>query len=415
MLLLCGLILSALLTINGDLLLLGIPILTYLLVGLLKAPTEMTLTAKRTINQSSVTAYETVETQIYIENQGNQLISAWSKDRSFPSQEMLQGQERCRLFLCPGESVGINYEFKTSRGIYTWDAIQICARDPFGLFELKADISAPGEIHVFPAPVPIHSIKLKPKNTIHTSGSVLARLAGSGTDFWGIREYRTGDSLRRLNWQLAARYPNRLFTNEFESEEIADYGFILDSRKLTDAEEIEEELFESSVSAVASLAEDYLMKGNRVSLLVFGKPISHIFPGYGKQQLYSIKAKLASVQLGSYVSFDYIKYFPVKLFPPRSVIVVFSSVNARDLDVYTRLRSFSYDVLLISPDPVDIASRRRASNDINRLAARISRVERTILLNKLISKSVKVIDWQIDDPLEQAINRFLGSSVQRGE
>ena len=412
MLLLCGLILSALITRNGDLLLLAMPILTYLLVGLLRAPTEMTLLAKRIINQSSAIASENVETQIYIENQGNQVVSAWSEDRLFPSLEMLQGQERSRIFLSPGESVEINYEFKTTRGIYSWDVIQICASDPLGLYDLKSEVSAPGEIHVYPAPMDIHSIKLRPKNTIHTPGPILARLAGSGTDFWGIREYRVGDSLRRLNWQLAARHPNRLFTNEFESEEIADYGFILDSRKMTDAKEIEEEMFESSVSAVASLAEDYLKKGNRVSLLVFGKPISYVFPGYGKQQLSSIREKLASARMSPYTPFDYIKYFPVRLFPQRSVIIVFSSVIARDIGLYARLRSFGYDVLLISPDPIDLSLNKITSNGVNRLAARIARIERSILMNKLISEGVKVIDWNIEDPLEKAIHGFLERSRQ---
>ena len=113
--------------------------------------------------------------------------------------------------------------------------------------------------------------------------------------------------MRRLNWRLSARNPNRLFTNEFESEEIADYGLILDSRRVINSEELDEEIFENSVSAAASLASEFLKKGNRVSMLLYGKPVSHVFPGYGKLQLHSILKKLASVNLGSYVPFDYLK------------------------------------------------------------------------------------------------------------
>jgi len=406
-LLLCGLILAALITRNGELLLLAIPIITYLLVGLARTPTKMTLIAKRTITPASVIAYENAVTQIHIANQGNKLVSAWCKDMIYPSMEILQGQERSRLFLSPEESVEINYEFKTSRGIYSWDAIQICASDPFGLFDLKVDVPAPGKIHVYPAPISIQSVNLRPRNTIHTSGPILARTAGSGTDFWGVREYKLGDSLRRINWQLTARHPDRLFTNEFESEEIADYGFILDSRILTNAEEIEEEILESSLSAVQSLAEDYLKNGNRVSLLIFGKPIRYVFPGYGKQQLSSLREELASAKLSPYIPFDYLKYFPVRLFPQRSVIIVFSSVEARDLEVYARLRSFGYDVLLISPDPIDLSSKSR---NVSRLATRIARVERGILLNQLMSRGVKVIDWKIEEPLEKALRDFLERS-----
>jgi len=121
---------------------------------------------------------------------------------------------------------------------------------------------------------------------------------------------------------------------------------------------------------------------------------------------------LASVKLGSYVPFDYVKYFPVRLFPAHSVIIVFSSVIARDIEVYSRLRSFGYDVLLISPDPVDLASKRKKPNKVNHLATRIARVERVILLNKMVGEGVKVIDWQLEDPLDQVIHGFLEKSMR---
>ena len=57
--------------------------------------------------------------------------------------------------------------------------------------------------------------------------------------FWGVREYQMGDSLRHINWKIAARrmiaarQAQELFTNEFEQERIADVGLILDARDQT--------------------------------------------------------------------------------------------------------------------------------------------------------------------------------------
>jgi len=51
-------------------------------------------------------------------------------------------------------------------------------------------------------------------------GSIPARLGGSGTDFFGVREYHPGDSLRSLDWRLTARHPRQFFTKEFEQEEM---------------------------------------------------------------------------------------------------------------------------------------------------------------------------------------------------
>jgi uncharacterized protein (DUF58 family) len=204
-----------------------------------------------------------------------------------------------------------------------------------------------------------------------------------------------------------------MFTNEYEREEIADFGLILDTRKFTNADAMEEALFEYSVSAAASLSESFLKNGNRVSLLVYGRPINSVFPGSGKKHLNILLRNLAQAKLGAYVPFNYLEYFPARLFPARSVIVIFSAVHPRDLDVYARLRAYGYEVLLISPDAVDYAARMLPSNEINTLAFRAARIERVVLLKRLLKLGVKVVDWQVDKPLETVVHETLNRLAQR--
>lgn len=383
----------------------AIPFLVYLIIGVIQAPSDITLHANRTIDKPSVIAHETVETRIVIKNQGNALVNLSLNDTLYPSMTILEGQEQQRLSLSAGETIELNYKFEAARGVYSWNTIHANAGDPFGLFDLECDIPAFGEILVRPAPMQIRPITLKPRFTLHASGPISARLAGSGTDFWGIREYRAGDSLRRLNWRLAARHPRKLFTNEYEREEIGDFGLILDARKLTNANVMEEALFEYSVCAAASLSENFLKNGNRVSLLVFGESITSVFPGYGKNQLNLLLRNLARARLGENLPFRYLEYFPTRLFPTRSQIVIFSTVDSRDLETYARLRAFGYDVLLISPDPVDYAARMLPKTEITTLATRAARVERVIQLKRLLKLGVYVIDWQVNQPLETIVHK----------
>jgi uncharacterized protein (DUF58 family) len=395
-----GSILSALILRNGELLLVAMPFLVYLIVGIVQAPGDISLTANRIIDKAGVSAEEPFETRIVVRNQGSRLINLAFDDMLFPTMTILEGKANDRLSLPAGESAELNYVSKAGRGVYSWKTIHAYASDPFGLFEIERHIPAAGEIIVRPIPIHIHPPPLKPRSTLHAAGPIAARLAGSGTDFWGIREYRAGDSLRRLNWRLTARHPRKLFTNEYEREEIADFGIILDARRITSDDALEEALFEHAVSAAASLSENFLKKGNRVALLIFGESITTLFPGYGKKQLNSILRNLARARLGANVPLGHLEYFPVQLFPSQSQIVMISAVEARDLETYARLGAFGYDVLLISPDPVDYTARMLPMTEINALAVRAARVERVILLKRLLKMGIEVIDWQVTKSLD---------------
>lgn len=412
-LIVCGLIISALLVRNGRILLLALPFLVYLLIGILQAPSEIRLVAERTISKSSLSPQEVFETRIVIKNQGKTLVNLQLRDTLSPAVTVLEGEAVSRLSLSTGESAELNYLSKAERGVYSWKSIHVCASDPFGLFELERDIPAIGGIQVRPAPMHIHNVPLKPSATLHAAGPISARLAGSGTDFWGIREYRAGDSLRRLNWRLSARHPRRRFTNEYEQEEIADFGLILDARRITTDDPMEEALFEHSVSATAALAENFLKRGNRVALLIFGKAIVTLFPGSGKKQLNAILRNLAGARPGENLPLSYLEYFPVRLFPSRSQIVMISTVDARDLETYARLRAYGYDVLLISPNPVDYVAQRLPPNEINALAIRAAHIERAVQLKRILNMGIRVIDWQISHPLEAIIQASIRSMSQR--
>jgi uncharacterized protein (DUF58 family) len=260
----------------------------------------------------------------------------------------------------------------------------------------------------------LRRLPLEPRVTLHAPGPLSASLAGSGTDFFGIREYRPGDSLRRVNWRLAARHPGARFTNEYEREEIADFGLILDARKLTHTEAMERALFESSVRATAWLSEIFLKEGNRVAFLTFGGSMTFLFPGYGKKQLNLILRNLASAPQGTNLSLRYLEYFTARLFPSRSILIVLSPLGVNDFETYARLRGSGYEVLLISPDPVNTCRQMLPVTQVNDWAARAARIERRVQLQRLMKLGVKVIDWQIDRPLESVMQKATRYLAHKG-
>jgi uncharacterized protein (DUF58 family) len=407
LLLVGGLISCALIVRDGEVLILAIPLLVYLLTGLLQAPTQTRLHAERSLGSNSIGARDPVEVRIRVENRGATLTNLHLEDELVTSVESITGRTNEVLSLSAGGTAELEYVLKPERGVYSWASVRAFSGDPLGLFFQQSEIPAPGELLVRPSGMTIRPISIGLRSTKLAAGSIPARRAGTGTDYWGVREYTAGDSMRRLNWRLAARHPRKWYTNEFEAEEIADFGLILDTRRLSNASRMDEVLFENAVSAAASLAEMILKNGNRVSLLAFGRAMSSIFPGFGKQQLNRVLESLGRARLGEYVPFNYLKYFPVRLFPARAQVIIFSTLDRRDLEGYARLRAYGYDVLLISSDPVEFAFQALPKSAHRVLAYRAARVERIVLLKRLVEMGIKVANWRIDMPLDPILHQCM--------
>ena len=222
-----------------------------------------------------------------------------------------------------------------------------------------------------------------------------------------MREYQSGDPQRWINWRVSARHPRALFTNEFEQERIADVGLILDARQRSHVLSSGDSLFEYAVRATASLAEAFLFDGNRVGLLIYGGFLDWTFPGYGKVQRERILRALARAETGEGLVFESLDYLPTRFFPARSQLVIISSLLSDDLPMLIRLRARGYQILLISPDPGTFEARALESRPSVTLAARIVHLERALLLRKLRHAGIQVVDWQVDQPFDQAVHTSL--------
>lgn len=397
-----GLTLVALLTRQGDLLVLALPLLAYVLVGLLLAPAELKLEAQRKISHGSVASEERVEVALSLRNQGRHRLHLRLEDRPVHG-DAADLPVTHLITLAAGEEREIKYSFQATRGFLEWQRLRVQAMDPLGLFILEQGIHAPANIMVRPRVLDLRTVPLPRRASRIAAGTIAANRAGSGVEYLGVREYAAGDSRRRMNWQLTARHPGRLFTNEFEAEQIADIGLVLDARQLSRHQVMEEELFERRVEAAASLCEQYIKNGNRVALLVFGKSMRVVFPGAGKQHSERVIRRLAGANLNGYVPFEYLEYYLTsRLFSKRSQIISLSALDARDLPTYTSLRARGFDVLLISPNSVVHQAKRMRATELNKLALRAARVERIKLLQQLKKFGVGVIDWDVHQPLETA-------------
>jgi uncharacterized protein (DUF58 family) len=99
----------------------------------------------------------------------------------------------------------------------------------------------------------------KRPNVRELEASVAAPRAGSGTEMFGVREYRPGDPLRRIHWRSSARH-GELIVREFEPPGVQTLGIFCDPSPPTP------EVADQIARLAASEAWDCLRAGGRVVL-----------------------------------------------------------------------------------------------------------------------------------------------------
>lgn len=408
------LLFAGLVTLNGILIAFTLPFIIFLAAAYQYAPGELKMTFQRSFDQSYVFPGTPVVVTLTLSNPEAEAHEVYIEDHLPPEMELTDGETSLLTVVPARGQVELVYTVRGQRGGYAFRNASLTVYDRLGLFTRTAVLVAVGQILVKPDVKRLRSLAVRPLRTHGFNGAIPGRQGGSGMNFFGVREYQLGDQLRRINWRIAARHQQNLFTNEFERERVSDVGLILDARMRTDVEAVKGSLFEYGVSAAAALADMFLQTGNRVGLLIYGRGQETTFPGYGKVQREKILRALAQAATGDNMALESFSYLPTRLFPPRSQIVLISPLCQEDVAVLSRLRAYGYQIMVVSPDPVDYEARRFAFDQTQELAVRIARVERTLLLRQLQRVGIIVVDWSVEQPLGQVLQTSLGRSVGAG-
>lgn len=400
-----GLILLGLLTLQGELLALAIPLLVYLAAALATLPGRPQVEARRRLSANQVgtkqaQACAPVRVTLEITNLASRRQELWIQDQLPVGVTLVEGEPLRLARLNPGDTLRLEYAITACRGRYEFNPVTVTGTSIFGLLQRSQTLQIPGQLLVFPLPERIRPLTIHPTRTHGFSGPLPARRGGSGTSFYGVREYQPGDPLRRVNWKASTRHPQSAFTNEFEQERITDVGLVLDGRTEADVWANGDRLFEHSLQATATLAEAFLGQGHRVGMLIYGYGRSAAFPGYGRLQRQRILRLLAGAQTGE-LSMDSLATLPTRFLPARAQLVLVSPLLPDDLRLLSQVRANGYSILVVSPDPLSFELRRYPGSADLTSAMRIARLERRLLLAKFRRLGIQVLDWQVDASIDQ--------------
>ena len=408
-----GLLFFGLTTLNGGIILLIIPLLIFIGSALLYQPPEAKLSSNRTFSAKDVFQGVPVEIKLTITNHGPGIEEIFIEDVLPYGVELVSGKTITVSALPEEGSISLEYTVLARRGRHIFQGLNFTCSDSLGFIHKNSSLYNPNFLMVLPKAQKLKSVPIRPRRTHGFSGPVPSRKVGAGINFMGLREYQVGDPLRSINWRMSARHTEELYTNEYEQDRIVDVGLILDARMQSDVAGVgkEDGLFEHSIRATVALADSFLTDGNRVGLLIYGRGMEFVLPGYGKIQRQRILQSLASAQTGSSFAFKSLEYLPTRFYPSHSQIVLVSPLEKEDLPVFTQLRALGYELLVVSPDAISFEAGHLKLEKSTELAIRIARIERQLLIREMKRIGIPVVDWQVDQSLDKALDRVVSPHV----
>ena len=345
--------------------------------------------------------------EVRVRNLGAPLHEVLVEDILPPLMTVTDGSPRHLVRLDRDEEVRWRFSVTGTRGYHTFDNVRITGRDAFGLVRRHIKLPSQGQLFILPEVLNLKRAVIRPRRTRVYSGNVPARIGGPGVEFFGLREYQSGDPPRWINWRASARSADNLYSNEFEQERVADVGIVLDGRLRSNMLSSELSMFEHSVQAAATLAAAFIGQGNRVGLLLYGQYLNWTYPGYGRVQQERILRVLSQAQPGDSQIFSDLSYIPTRLFPTSSQIVLISPLIADDLEILLKLRARDYQVLVVSPDPVAYERSFLPDKPAYQQAARVLAMERELMLQRLRRTAIQVINWDVSIPFDLVVRQHL--------
>jgi uncharacterized protein (DUF58 family) len=150
----------------------------------------------------------------------------------------------------PGGTVEIPVEMVPSaRGRLRFEGATIARPDPLGLVYSHIRVFAPQTVAVLPRRYPIPGRVLPEGRRYQSGGVALTTSVGESEEFVSLRDYRPGDSLRRIHWRSWAR-TGRPVVRECLDEFFVRHALALD----TFGRRKHDPAFETAVSMAASFA-----------------------------------------------------------------------------------------------------------------------------------------------------------------
>ncbi|WP_345536584.1 DUF58 domain-containing protein [Phytohabitans rumicis] len=262
-----------------------------------------------------------------------------------------------------------------------------------GLMASRPGIAAARDVKVYPVTEPFDADEAMPR-AAGLVGGHRSRRPGEGGELAGVRIFGPGDRLRRIDWRVSLR-TERLHVAATLSDRDAEVVLLLDV--LAEAGRSggvggSASVLDTTVRAAAAIAEHYLHRGDRVSMLEYGTSARRLRPATGRRQYLTVLEWLLDVEAQPSPYEPYDQVFGPHLLSSNALVVVLTPlVDGRSAEMVARLARSGRFVLAVDTLPPAAAPPRRTGwSDV---AHRLWLLERDNTVGQLREHGVPVVRW----------------------
>ncbi|MGK5517878.1 DUF58 domain-containing protein [Micromonospora sp. URMC 107] len=272
-----------------------------------------------------------------------------------------------------------------------------------GLLVSRAVIAEPARLRVYPKTEPFDAVEAMPR-AAGLVGAHHSRRPGEGGELAGVRVFAPGDRLRRIDWRVSLR-ARQLHVAATLSDRDAEVVVLLDvlaeagrSGGVSGAASV----LDTTVRAAAAIAEHYLHRGDRVSMLEYGPAARRLRPATGRRQYLTVLEWLLEVRAESSPHEPYDQVFGPQLLSADALVVVLTPLlDERSAQMLARLARSGRFVVAVDTLPADLAPPK--DRGWAEVAYRLWRLDRDTMIGQLREHGVPVVRWAGAGSLDEVL------------
>ncbi|MCZ7473280.1 MULTISPECIES: DUF58 domain-containing protein [unclassified Micromonospora] len=279
--------------------------------------------------------------------------------------------------------------------------VRVAAAD--GLLVSRAVITDPIRARVYPRTEPFDAVEAMPR-AAGLVGAHRSRRPGEGGELAGVRVFAPGDRLRRIDWRVSLR-ARQLHVAATLSDRDAEVVVLLDV--LAEAGRSggvngTASVLDTTVRAAAAIAEHYLHRGDRVSMLEYGPAARRLRPATGRRQYLTVLEWLLDVQAESSPHEPYDQVFGPQVLSSDALVVVLTPLlDERSAQMLARLARGGRFVVAVDTLPAELPMpKERGWAEV---AYRLWRLDRDTMIGQLREHGVPVVRWAGAGSLDEVL------------
>ena len=234
--------------------------------------------AERALELQRVYEGDTLRAELRLENPGRRLLFLEVRDRLPRQLKVESGAAYGYVALPAGGKDLMRYEIQAPLlGVYEVGPTDLRLEDPFGLFHEERSLPGSTTLWVFPRREDLRKAALLSNLPMPLLGEHQVNRPGDGFDFFALREYVPGDTIRSVNWKASAR-SGKMMVNQMMRTTAAEVVVFVDARAVTAAGPEVRSPRIAIARATASFLELVHMKKDAPRVVLYSDHVREIEP-----------------------------------------------------------------------------------------------------------------------------------------